>query len=277
MSDAPTIEEGSVWWTIEPSIESAGYGSTTIRPSRVKMWRRERGLPGYWQASAFNAETGKVDDDTNCTRIHRESDIGRTLFASEAAAWSAYLGPIPTAESIAAELEERAAELDPYTGWPEAAARVAALRAIAARLTRADSRALPDCPLTEVPPERKIGIIIDRDDRDSTEAFARKVLGDGFLVYAVRLGGPAALPWAWVTAHQFVAKGYDRVVVLFDAKQGQEETGDRQSRIETSMREHGLQDTVVVCPWQGDHGDFLNILAEIRGSEPTKGGSDGSV
>lgn len=140
MSDAPTIEDGSIWWTIEPSIESAGHGSTTIRPSRVKMWRRERGLPGYWQASAFNAETGKVDDDTNCTRIHRESDIGRTLFASEAAAWSAYLGPIPTAESIAAELEERAAELDPYTGWPEAAARVAALRAIAARLTCMDSQ-----------------------------------------------------------------------------------------------------------------------------------------
>lgn len=141
MSDAsPKIQEGSIWWTIEPSSESAYYGATVGRPSRVKMWRRERDLPGDWQASAFNAETGTVDDDTNATRSHREADIGRTLFADESEAWTAYLGPIPTAGGIAAELEERAAALDPYTGWPQAAVRVAALRAIAARLTCVDSQ-----------------------------------------------------------------------------------------------------------------------------------------
>ena len=131
------ICENSVWWTIEPSFESA-YGENRTSPSRVKAWRRDRDSIGFWNLSAFDDESGAVDDDSNCTRCHRDTDIGRTLFQDEAEAWLAYLGPIPTLGSVAADLEERAETLEGAAfgnvATATAAPHVAALRMIANRI-----------------------------------------------------------------------------------------------------------------------------------------------
>jgi hypothetical protein len=128
---------GSIWWSIRPCLESCEDGP--VSPAPVKLWRcgESDALGSIWRASAFS-DTGEVDDDSNATRIHHPRDVGRTLFADEASAWAAYLGEAPTPQSIAVELEERAAalEADSAKRSPLAAAHAAALREIAGLLVR---------------------------------------------------------------------------------------------------------------------------------------------
>lgn len=96
---------------------------------------------------------------------------------------------------------------------------------------------------------RKIGFIVEGEvDRLIVEVFARRILGDAYLIYAVRLGGQAALPWAYVTAFKFVEKDYEKIILLFDADTIDEDEIDRKRRqVEETMREHGMEEAVSVC------------------------------
>lgn len=111
MSDKITM--GSVWWTIRPSVESAAYGKRgDCLPWSVKAHSYEEygTWQGSWALSAFNAETGEVDDDPNCTVYAFDRDVGKTFFEDEADAWSAYFGgpngPVETFFRAAADLRD---------------------------------------------------------------------------------------------------------------------------------------------------------------------------
>lgn len=88
------IEKGSIWWTIRTNAEAESYdGARECSPWQVKAHRHET-YSSYgrsWVLSAFNVDTGEVDDDSNCSVYAKDGDVGRTLFAGEADAWSAYL------------------------------------------------------------------------------------------------------------------------------------------------------------------------------------------
>lgn len=142
-SAASPFQEGSVWWSIRPSIESASYDDrdATCPPALVKLWKNGMGA---WWASAFNEQTGEVDNDTNATRCQEPTDVGRTLFRTEEEAWRAHLGEAPTPGTLAEELDARAERVrlaGQGRGSSVAAAHVEALRRLAAQV-----RGLADAP-----------------------------------------------------------------------------------------------------------------------------------
>lgn len=133
------IEDGSVWWTIEPSWESANYddgGFTRCRPTRVKAHRRS--VDDDWDLSSFAFASTSTSSVSSSSRIGCDADIGRTLFATEREAWVAYLGDVPTPGTIADELDNRAADLRPlvcsFVAEEVLAPHVASLHEIASSL-----------------------------------------------------------------------------------------------------------------------------------------------
>lgn len=95
----------------------------------------------------------------------------------------------------------------------------------------------------------KIGFIVEGNtDRQIVEAMARQVLGERFLISTVRLGGLAALPWAYTTVFKFIEKGYSKIILVLDANSvDPEEIAEKKHRVEQSFREHALEERIEVC------------------------------
>ena len=98
----------------------------------------------------------------------------------------------------------------------------------------------------------KIGFIVEGDtDKSVVETVARHLLGPNFHVHAVRLGGKAALPWAYATALRLLGdKGYAHIVVVLDADVSNDdpETIERLAwQVRDQFRTHGLEDSTSIC------------------------------
>jgi hypothetical protein len=81
------------------------------------------------------------------------------------------------------------------------------------------------------------------------EALARRVLGEGFLPYAVCLGAKAALPWAYASALLLLdEKGYSHVIVVLDAgSSSPSEVAYQQKQMEDQLRTHEIAEDTTVC------------------------------
>lgn len=105
----------------------------------------------------------------------------------------------------------------------------------------------------------KIGFIVEGDtDKTVVEAIARKLLPSTMTFHTVRLGGKAALPTAFTSVIVILSKGYDHVVLLFDADTTQEELVERQKQeVEASLARHGVASHCTVCPVVRSIADWL--------------------
>jgi hypothetical protein len=97
----------------------------------------------------------------------------------------------------------------------------------------------------------RIGFIVEGDsDMEIIRALAARVAPtESASFHFVRLGGRAALPTAYTSAMVLLSKGYDHIIVIFDADSSEPEIiQERRSRVEDSLRRHRLLDLVAVCP-----------------------------
>jgi hypothetical protein len=99
--------------------------------------------------------------------------------------------------------------------------------------------------------ERKIGFIVEGDvDKAVVETLARRLLGEAFRAYAVRLGGAIAVRWAYSTVLMLLEeKHYQHVVLVLDADSSIKAELDRKRReIQVMLDQHDLGSEVVsVC------------------------------
>ena len=95
----------------------------------------------------------------------------------------------------------------------------------------------------------KLGFVVEGDrDRAILEALTRRLLPTGFQTHFVRLGGKAALPWAYTTVLDFLQKGYSHVFIVFDADTSDPAQVSRQREESLSiLRRHGLAEHVSLC------------------------------
>jgi hypothetical protein len=94
----------------------------------------------------------------------------------------------------------------------------------------------------------KLGFLVEGDtDRLVVEAIARRILPRGISFHTVRVGGKAALMSAYTSAIVLLSKGYDHVILIFDADtQDPESVVKQQVAIETTLVDHHLQEKVTV-------------------------------
>jgi Domain of unknown function (DUF4276) len=91
--------------------------------------------------------------------------------------------------------------------------------------------------------QNKIGFIVeDAVDKAVVETLALRLLGAEFSVYAVRIGDPIAVRWAYSTALTLLdKKDYDYVFVLLDADSSLDNQIEQKRRkVEAVFEQHGL-------------------------------------
>lgn len=95
----------------------------------------------------------------------------------------------------------------------------------------------------------KLGFVVEGDtDRAILEALTRRLLPERFQTHFVRLGGKAALPWAYTTVLDFLQKGYSHVFIVFDADTSDPAQVRRQREENLAiLRRHGLAEHVSLC------------------------------
>lgn len=99
-----------------------------------------------------------------------------------------------------------------------------------------------------------LGFIVEGDtDKIIVETLAQRLLSHppiDFQFYTVRLGSKAALSSAYTTVWLFLEKGYEHIVLLFDADTtNKDEVFYQKSRVEKTLLENHIElSKVVVCP-----------------------------
>ncbi|HFD40459.1 MAG TPA: hypothetical protein ENJ31_11510 [Anaerolineae bacterium] len=104
--------------------------------------------------------------------------------------------------------------------------------------------------MKELDMERKLGFIVEGDtDRIIVESFAQRLLPEGWRFHTVRLGGKAALPWAYTTVLMFLEEGYEHVIIVFDTDSLDEMEIARQKwEVVSTLEAHQVAHQTTVCP-----------------------------